>query len=129
MTIDTDKILSILNEYPIFMFHYNIDELFTSIFIIEKSGKAIARAYFYHDDTNIIYLDMLSIDTDIRQQGIGTKLQIIRENIGLILGANTSCLWAKKDTWMYDWYKRRGYEDYKPYEDDERYMWMKKTLI
>jgi ribosomal protein S18 acetylase RimI-like enzyme len=123
-----EKLLPIINENTRYMFHINIDTLFSSIYIMENTGKALSRMYWYHDDKTTIYLDTLSVDENIRQQGIGTNLQKIREDIGIILGADTSCLFVKKDTWMHQWYKRRGYIDFKPYDDDDTYLWMKKIL-
>jgi GNAT superfamily N-acetyltransferase len=96
---------------------------------MEKTGKAFARLYQYNDDTTTVCLDYLSVDFEIRRKGIGTELQEIREKIGRSLGADTACLWCRKDTWMHDWYKRRGYEDWKDNEDEENAIWMKKSLI
>lgn len=47
--------------------------------------------------------------------------------MGIILGAKVACLWAEKGSWMHKWYERRGYKDYKEY--DENHIWMKKNLI
>jgi len=100
-----------------------------AILIMEKEGKAFGRIYWYHDDNPTVYLDNLSVEYKFRKQGLGTKLQKIRENIGICLGANTSCLWVKKDVWMYEWYKRREYIDFQNYSDEENAIWMKKSLI
>ena len=99
------------------------------ILIMEKKGRAFGRIYWYNNDKKTVYLDMLSVDKGMRKQGIGTKLQKMREKIGKEFGATTSWLWVKKDTWMFDWYKRRGYFDVKKYKQEKNAVWMRKSLI
>lgn len=96
--------------------------------IMESGGCAFARVYWFNDDVNTIFLGSLSVEDWARSQGIGTHLQEMREKLGRELGYRFSCLWVKKDTWMYDWYKRRGYEDFKIHEEEENAVWMKKQL-
>jgi len=100
-----------------------------SIWIMEKEGRAFARAYRYCDDDKTIYLDNLSVSWDARKEGLGTKLQKIRESIGRYAGFKEACLWATKGTWQHDWYQRRGYVDYQDYPDEINAVWMKKSLI
>ena len=107
--------------------HLSTDTLYFSILIMEKTGKAFARLYCYHDDLNTVYLDSLSVDDNERKSGIGTELQAIREKIGIYLGATESYLFVVKNTWMHEWYKRRGYKDFKAHED-ENMVWMMKNL-
>lgn len=111
-----------------FVVHFSSVNWGDEILIMQKDGKAFARAYWYKDDSSTIYLDFLKVDEDIRKQGIGTELQIIREDIGILLNCIYSCLWVKKDSWMYEWYKRRGYKDYKNHERLDNTMWMRKEL-
>jgi GNAT superfamily N-acetyltransferase len=99
-----------------------------SILLMEKRGKAFGRIYWYNDDTTTVYLDGLSVDAEFRRKGIGTELQEIREGIGRNLGATISCLWVRKNTWMHDWYKRRGYADCGNNENEENAVWMHKSL-
>ncbi len=111
-----------------FILHHKYSDWGSSILIMEETGKAFGRLYQYSDDSTTVYLDWLSVDKEFRRQGIGTELQEIREKIGVELGANTSCLSVQKDTWMHNWYKRRGYEDWKDDENDENFIWMKKPI-
>lgn len=123
--------LQIKTHYSInrrFISHYKTESWGSSILIMEKRGKAFGRIYWYNDDNIMVYLDCLSVNAEIQRQGIGTKLQKIREEIGRSLGAITACLWVQKNTWMYDWYKRRGYEDWINNENEENAIWMKKSL-
>ena len=96
--------------------------------IMEKSGKAFARVYWYLDDSNSIYLDSLSVSEVYRRKGLGTKLQEMREDIGRLRSAKYSYLWVEKGSWMEEWYKRRGYSYYKEYEDLNNHVWMRKEL-
>lgn len=98
------------------------------ILIMRRDGKAFARFYQYSDDKATVYLDWLSVNVESQRQGIGTELQEMREEIGRKLGATTSCLWVRKDAWMRDWYKKRGYEDWMDNENEENAIWMTKAL-
>lgn len=110
-----------------FICHYSNNSWGDEVLIMEKSGLAFARAYWFNDDEKSIYLNWLSVSESARKQGIGTELQIIREEIGRKIGASCAYLQVEKDTWMHNWYKRRGYKDYK--RDDNGLIWMKKSLI
>jgi GNAT superfamily N-acetyltransferase len=96
--------------------------------IMEKNGKGFGRLYMYNDELDTIYLDMLSVSEEQRKQKIGTDLQKIREDIGRELGANESHLWVVKDSWMFEWYKRRGYVHFDDFDGEENAVWMKKKL-
>jgi len=112
-----------------FISHYTDESWGSSILIMEKDGKAFGRIYWYSDDSTTIYLNWLSVNVESRRQRLGTDLQEIRENIGRKLGAECSCLSVEKDSWMHEWYKRRGYVDLNDDEDNENFTWMKKSLI
>ena len=127
--LSIDNIQFILNQVNHdYITHYSNSNWGDSILIISKSGDAFARIYWYHDDDTTVYLDWLDVDIISRKQGIGTNLQIIREMIGLKLGAKFSCLWVTKGTWMHDWYKRRGYEDWQDYTEEDNAIWMRKQI-
>ena len=111
-----------------FVTHFTSAQWGDSVLIMEISGKAFGRMYYYYDDRTTVYLDWLSVDENARMKGIGTKLQEMREEIGRRLGAKTSLLWVYKNTWMHDWYQRRGYEFYADYSGEENAIWMIKKL-
>lgn len=121
---------SVLNEIKHrFIIHFISDSWGESILLMESNGKAFARIYWYNDDKTSVYLDWLSVNPEIRRKGIGTELQKLRERIGLELGATTSFLWVIKDSWMHDWYLRRGYVDYKDHNNEQNTIWMRKSLL
>ena len=127
--ITKDNILSVLksvnNRY---ITHFATDSYVDSLLIMEQHGKSFGRLYWYGDDNTTVYLDRLSVDVNARRQGLGTELQIIREKIGIEMGAESACLFVEKNMWMYEWYKRRGYEYYTDYEYEKNISWMKKML-
>ncbi len=95
---------------------------------IKADGVAEASVYWYLDDSSTIYLCNLVVYPQFRNKGIGEKLQVIREQIGKDLNANTSCLWVKKESWMFQWYQRRGYSELKPHAR-KGFVWMTKPLL
>lgn len=112
-----------------FILHHSVSNWGTSILLMEVTGAAFARIYWYNDEQNIAYLDMLSVSEGMRKQGIATKLQELREKLAINSGAKFVYLWVDKTTWMYDWYKRRGYINYRNKSTKENTIWMKKSLI
>jgi GNAT superfamily N-acetyltransferase len=95
---------------------------------MESSGVAFGRLYFYDDDDyEIGYLDSLSVDESHRNLGIGTQLQVLREEKARELGAQKIKLWVKIDSWQQRWYERRGYYYVGLYQE-EGFVWMEKNL-
>lgn len=93
---------------------------------MEKQGKAYMSIYWYDDNDSTIYIDCISVDNKMRKQGFGTKLKKIAEEIGIYIGSSYIQILIDKNKWIYDWYKRCGYIDYKDYDKD--YIWMRKSL-
>jgi hypothetical protein len=110
-----------------FIHHYQKSDWGGNLVIIEQTGAAIARVYWFDDRKHFVYLDWLSVSETHRNKGMGTNLQIIREDIGRVFCATHSWLWVKNDTWMIYWYKRRGYVYTGPFEKEDA-IWMKKAL-
>ena len=109
--------------------HFVRNDDHDELYIMEIERKAYARMYWFHDDPKSVYSNSLSVENDEREQGLRTKMQILREQIGIELGATHSFLWVKRNSWMHDWYKRRGYEDFTDYvDDDSSIIWMQKEL-
>lgn len=99
-----------------------------AIHIMESNGLAFARVSQYNNEKESIILDSLSVSESMRRKGLATKLQEIRENIGIEIGAQKAFLWTLKGSWMQEWYKRRGYENYEDFQEDNNYIWMVKDL-
>jgi len=125
-----DKILKTAKRFqPQYISHYaTIAQDTHSVMIMLRSGKAFARMYWYGDDNETVYLDYLSVNEGVRKQGIGTRLQFLREIIGIGLGFKYARLQVNKNSWMHDWYVRRRYEYLKDHEEYPDFVWMIKKL-
>lgn len=99
----------------------------TNTIFIALSGIGEACVYWYSDDTSTVYLCNLNVYPAHTKKGFGKELQTLREDIGRNLQAKHSCLWVQKNTWMHEWYKRRGYSDLKDHST-KGYIWMIKQL-
>ena len=108
-----------------FSFYFSQDLEIETLTI--KADEAKAIIYWYLDDSSTIYLSNLFVNPDFRNKGIGNKLLDMLEQIGKDLNANTSCLWVKIESWIHEWYKKRGYSDLINH-NQEGFIWMTKTL-
>jgi N-acetylglutamate synthase-like GNAT family acetyltransferase len=111
-----------------FIYHMTKESWGFEVLIMEKEGDAFARAYWYHDDNDGMYLNWLTVSMELRKQGIGTELQNIREEIAKKLGAKYTYLQAENGSWMREWYKRRGYKDCENTIIEENLVWMQKEI-
>lgn len=127
MTIEKLKQKIPSSIFQDFIYHFNKTDWGYSIRLMEKRGLAFSRVYWYNDDNTTVYLDSLSVNESIRKQLIGTRMQEVREMIGIMIGATSSCLSVSINSWMHSWYKRRGYYDLCP-DETGKYVWMKKQL-
>jgi len=113
-----------------FISHSVVESWGSIIYIMEKDGKSFCSVYWYNDDPSTIFISNLSVNPENRNQGLATELQEMCEEMGRDFGYTISCLWVNKNTWVHDWYERRGYEDHIPHEDDiENLIWMRKSLV
>lgn len=128
---DVNNVLQIMSEQnDDFILHYAITSDNTySILIMEKHGIAFARIYWYGDDNINVYLDYLSVNIKNRKNTIGTRLQKLQERIAKEIGFLCAILLVEKETWMHDWYTRRGYRDSVSHDTRNEYVWMTKKLI
>ncbi len=112
-----------------FICHYMKRDVSDTMHIMSKDSTSYCRVYWFHDDNDTVYLEWLSVSEHCRKRGVGLYLQLLREDIGRILGAKTSMLWVTKDSWMHKWYKRRGYVDDIDYLKEDNAVWMKRKLL
>lgn len=104
------------------------DDECSTLILMEENGRAFARLYQYLDDLEIVYLNWLTVIKPARRQGLGTELQKIREQIGKEIGATCALLEVVEDSWMRNWYIRRGYSEVPGAERDGKYVWLYKNL-
>lgn len=91
--------------------------------IIHKDGIAYVRIYTDVDNEDVLYIDSLSVCETERGKGTATKLLNIHHKLAKHLN-RVSMLFVEKDSWMYDWYVRRGYTYYGEYQEDPESVWM-----
>ena len=107
-----------------FIYHISYSDWGGSILVIEKNGKAFSRTYWFNNDTGTIYFEGLSVDESERGNGIATELLNSHIKIAKQFEVETILL-VKKGTWMHDWYKRKGYQDYKNHEEESNVIWLR----
>ena len=96
-------------------------------YLMESNSHAFSKAHMYKND-NFIILSELSVSSNFRNKGLGTKMQELREQLGVSLGCTESYLWVEKGSWMEGWYKRRGYKYFSDHKDEPDNIWMVKNL-
>lgn len=95
--------------------------------VMLKTDKGRVTVYWYDDDDETVYISNLKVDKKSRKKGVGTDLMNMAENTAFDLGANTIYIWARKSSWMHDWYERLGYVDFKDHKN-KGMIWMKKMI-
>lgn len=121
-----DKIKSLLDEE--FVYHITNSKYNTTLHILHKDGIAYVRIYTDVDSDQVLYIDSLSVSEIERGKGIATKLLNIHHGIAKYIN-RVSMLFVEKNSWMYEWYGRNGYEYYSDYPDQEGSVWMVKKDI
>lgn len=94
-----------------FIGHKKSTEYGESLYIFKEDGSGLVRL---EDDDNIkgdYWIMELSVSVGCREEGLGTILMNIAENIALYNDATKIRLWVEKDKWMRYWYERLGFKD------------------
>ena len=85
--------------------------------------------YRYDDDLETLYLSDIDVFKEYQGQGLGNKILEIAENTARKWNAKRIRLWCNKKSFVFDWYKRHGYEDMNIERDDTPgYEWLEKEL-
>jgi GNAT superfamily N-acetyltransferase len=100
---------------------------FNAMFMTEN-GESFGRVYWYDGDDESAVLDMLSVKEEYRNTGLGTIIQMAREDYARDKGSKTISLWCDANSWMKKWYENRGYEYVSDKEDEDNNIWMEKKL-
>lgn len=108
--------------------HIRREDDITSILIMAKNGHSFARIYWFYDDEYKIYFEGLSVSPEFRKLGLGNKLLSIFEDIAKKLLFKNLLLFVKKDSWLFDWYVRKGYKQYRNHKNQLDCIWMQKKL-
>ena len=114
-------------DHSSFIFHERNSRWGTDIIYMEKEGKAVGRLYMYNDDEETAYIEGLYVSIIDRMNGIGGSLLNILLSKCKQIGVKQCMLWCYKDEWVYEWYKRLGFEYYEDYKE-ENAVWLIKKL-
>lgn len=114
-------------DYLITIRHDNYWYWGRSITLIINDCSGIVTISFDNDNKNVCHIHGLSVLPGRRNKGIGNYLLNVAEQFAIYNNCNEILIDAdKRDKWIKDWYKRRGYKVYRY----GRHLYnMKKTII
>lgn len=96
--------------------------------VMESTGKGYGRVIWYNDEPKIAYLTDMDVYEPCRGKGLGNALQEHREQLAYDHGCEYVRLLVKNNSWMHEWYKRRGYATLEKHWDYPEWVWMIKKL-
>ena len=94
-----------------FIGHKKSTEYGESLYIFKEDGSGLVRLEDDDDVKGDFWIMELSVSVGCREEGLGTILMNIAENIALYNDATKIRLWVEKDKWMRSWYERLGFKD------------------
>lgn len=94
-----------------FVGHEKSTDYGDTLYIFQKDGKGLVRLEEEDDVAGVFWIMELSVSKEDREDGLGTKLMGIAEDIAVYAGGTKLRLWVVEDSWMRDWYERLGFED------------------
>jgi GNAT superfamily N-acetyltransferase len=95
------------------------------IWVMRNDGKAFVQLYRYYNCEQTLIISDLTVEVDARKKGIAKEIMSFSEKIAITADIPKIALWVvDENCWVYNWYKRIGYEDWKKEED--RFWLMKK---
>jgi ribosomal protein S18 acetylase RimI-like enzyme len=91
-----------------FIGHKKSTEYGESLYIFKEDGSGLVRLEDDDDVKGDFWIMELSVSVGCREEGLGTILMSVAENIALYNDAKKIRLWVEKDKWMRSWYERLG---------------------
>ena len=82
--------------------------------------------YQYDDEPDVLYLANVSVNKSHRKNGLGNNILSFVDNFANKINASAILLKVKKDSFMFEWYKRNGYKYHS--DADSSYVWMIKKM-
>lgn len=80
------------------------------------------------DNRFTIILNSLFVNPEYRQSGIGTILVNTSEKIAELIGFDVVTLEVKEDSWIQQWYRKKGYREYGYSSKNKDSIWMLKQM-
>lgn len=100
-----------------------------SMTIVMDNGLAFVTINLYDDEPKYANISGLTVHKIIRHHGYGTIMLKEAEQEIKKLGYNTIYLACQKDSWIEEWYKRKGYVNCGDDPNGDGYLsLMKKSL-
>lgn len=90
--------------------HLSVSEWGETLHIMDVNGFAFCSISRYNESPDIFIIHGLHVVEQQRQKGYATRLIEYCENYAKNHGAITIRLKVLKDSWMRNWYKRKGYK-------------------
>lgn len=82
-----------------------------SVTLIDEDGCAMVEVT-KEDSNNYAYISGLKVHPSVQRNGRATELLHCAELQALGLGVNIVLLQVVPNTWVHDWYIRKGYSDF-----------------
>lgn len=98
------------------------------IMLMGSDGLSFVRIYWYTDDEKSIFIECLSVDPTARRKGIATKMLKEVHDIAKRLEAESITLSVKRDSWVFDWYKRLGFNWHTWDCQNQSTVWLMKRI-
>lgn len=89
--------------------HHNYWYWGESHIIVIDNGNGIVNMQIDNDNPKRGYISGLSVVNNVRNNGLGNILLCECEKLAIELELSEVCLYAEKDSFTFDWYKRHGY--------------------
>lgn len=116
---------NVLEKNPKLNYYLIFDDEDSEYILTIKSKYFRFVIYWYTDNCTECILSDVKVKSFYRKIGYGNLLLIKAIQIAKERGFETMCLRVLKDSWMYDWYKRNGFNYHSHFGD---YVWMIKNL-
>ncbi len=116
----TEKFSLVLHRYE--------DEKECRFYFMERRGFGFGVVVSFKDDPSYVVLQELSVHPEFRNNGLGDFIQETR--IGMFKDSEVEevYLWVKKDSWMREWYERKGFIYHSDHQKITDSVWMHKSI-
>ena len=106
------------------LIHINNWKWGRSFTIIENDATAVIEFTVSNDEPELAYLKGLSVHCDSRKEGLGNKMLDTAMTQAKRNGCKYAYLHAEKDSFVFDWYKRKGFKYYGDAPDENGFVVM-----
>ena len=118
---DTVEAFNATHELQLFSLFGKMKDCDEDYLMLTLHGVAVGflLAYAYEDAPEVMYLSSFYIREDKRKLGYGTVMINAAIDIASKLKSESLMLLVKESSWIKDWYKKLGFEEFKAEGDKE----------